>query len=360
MTEITLDNYPGAAPPFAFTTGPRNAQIAIVGEALGESEDKTGIPFMGQAGQELTRLLNEAGIVRGKCFLTNALAFRPKGNQLDPLCVPKKTAGDSYPLPPFRQGKYLHPQFLPEIDRLQQELAIVRPNIVIALGNTALWALLGRSGISSVRGSVALSPWGHKVLPTYHPAAILRNWALRPITLADLLKAEREHSFAEIVRPTRHVLVNPTLAELREWVTRPALQYGCDIETAGKMIEMIGFSRSPSEAVIIPFIAQTKSWPHYPHYWATQDEEREAWEIAKMLLESTVPKIFQNGLYDLQYIVRMGINPKACNEDTMLLHHSLYPEMQKGLAFLGSVYTNEASWKLMRHKTAEEQLKRDE
>jgi len=66
---------------------------------------------------------------------------------------------------------------------------------------------------------------------------------------------------------------------------------------------------------------------------------------------------YQNGLYDLQYILRMGLRPANCQADTMLLHHSLFPELQKGLGFLGSIYTNEASWKLMREQDSN---KRDE
>jgi DNA polymerase I-like protein with 3'-5' exonuclease and polymerase domains len=77
------------------------------------------------------------------------------------------------------------------------------------------------------------------------------------------------------------------------------------------------------------------------------------------LLESPVTKVFQNGLYDLQYIYQMGIRPRNCTEDTMLMHHALYPEMKKGLEFLGSVYTNEASWKLMRKHTNQDQIKAD-
>lgn len=357
MTEVTIENYAGPAPDFAYSIGPKSVKIAIVGEALGESEEKSGIPFMGQAGQELTRLLTDAGLVRAQCFLTNTLAFRPKGNQLDPLCISKKDAGVDYPFAPLRQGKYLHPKFLGEVERLRRELSTVQPNLVIALGNTAMWALLNCTGISTRRGSIALSPWGHKVLPTYHSSAVLRNWALRPIVLADLLKAAREQDFPEIRRPSRQVLVNPTLDELLEWERRPALQYACDIETKGRMIEMIGFSRSPSEAIIIPFMTEDLA---NPHYWPDLRSELSAWAVTKRLLESSTPKIFQNGLYDLQYIARMGIRPQACTEDTMLFHHSLYPEMQKGLGFLGSIYTNEASWKLMRHSKAEEMLKRDE
>jgi hypothetical protein len=69
------------------------------------------------------------------------------------------------------------------------------------------------------------------------------------------------------------------------------------------------------------------------------------------LLECGRPLLFQNGMYDMQYLIRMGFNLRYAREDTMLLHHSLYPEVQKSLGFLGSIYTNEQSWKLMgRHR----------
>jgi DNA polymerase I-like protein with 3'-5' exonuclease and polymerase domains len=95
------------------------------------------------------------------------------------------------------------------------------------------------------------------------------------------------------------------------------------------------------------------------NYWPTLEEEQKAWEQVAYLLESPIPKLGQNFIYDLQYIVKMGIRPRAFQEDTMLLHHSLYPEMQKDLGFLGSIYTNEAAWKLMRTARADTE-KREE
>ena len=59
-------------------------------------------------------------------------------------------------------------------------------------------------------------------------------------------------------------------------------------------------------------------------------------------------KIFQNGLFDLQYLAKYKLRIVNISDDTMLLHHALYPELPKGLGFLGAAYTNEAPWKLMR------------
>ena len=92
--------------------------------------------------------------------------------------------------------------------------------------------------------------------------------------------------------------------------------------------------------------------------WDSQEKEILAWRLVKEILEGPTIKLFQNGLYDLQYLLRMGFRPKNCHADTMLLHHALFPEMQKGLGFLGSIYTNESSWKLMRKRN--EELKKDD
>lgn len=357
MPEVTWETYSGPRPPFAASLGPRSgAKIAIVGEAWGEQEDITGKPFIGSAGQELTRLLTEAGINRREVFLTNVFSLRPARNDPESLCVPKALAGATYPLPPLRQGKYFHPKFLPELDRLKEELLTVAPNLIVACGNTACWALLRQTAISSIRGATAMAVLcpGVKLIPTYHPSAVLRNWALRPIVVADLLKVDRESQFPELRRPKRLITINPTLAEIAEWFSRPAQQYAVDIETMQGQITMIGFARSPEDALVIPFVdlaTPTRS------YWSGVDLELAAWGLVAGALAGPTIKVFQNGLYDLQYILRMGMTVANAHEDTMLLHHALFPELQKGLGFLGSIYSNEVAWKLMRHN---ESLKRDE
>lgn len=341
--------------PFAFSSGPQDARIAIVGEAWGEQEALTGLPFVGSSGQELTRMLAQAGIARRDCFLTNAFNLRPQGNNMETLCVKKAELPADYTLPALSLGNYIAPQHLPHIDRLRAELLAVAPNIIIALGNTALWALARTSGINRVRGTISdntLVP-GIKMLPTYHPAYILRDWASRPIAIVDLMKAAREAEFPEIRRPQREVLINPTLDEVRAFCRAEHAIISSDIETVRGQIDCIGFAPSPRFCLVVPFIL-----PGFASYWPDVATEVAVWREIKHLLERPMPKLFQNGLYDLQYIMQMGIRPRNVIDDTMLLHHALYPEMRKGLGFLGSLYTNEAAWKLLRENR--ETTKRDE
>lgn len=403
-----------ALEPFAFTAGPRSAKLVFVGEAHGAQEANSmsvgpwyrPVPLCGAAGAEFQRMLHQAWpevepqlaseieralasafttdergalvlvdstwlalreqwLAAAGVLLTNVFAFRPRDNRLEDICCKRQELPHDYQWPPLlpksTSGSFVRPEYLPEVDRLYDELASARPNLSVALGNTACWALLRQTAIGSLRGAVAEGVRGGKVLPTYHPAGVLRQWAWRPIVIADLMKARREAEFAEIRRPERKILINPSLWEVHQWIkdslTMAPAALAVDIETHRGQIVCIGFARSRGEALVVPFIDRARpGW----RYW-TEGDELAAWLAVGELLHSEVPKVFQNGVYDLQYLLAMGFRPKACLEDTMLLHHSLFPEMPKALGFLGSIYTAESSWKLMRRaKAKEEGEKRDE
>src|SRR5260370_8456017 len=108
-------------------------------------------------------------------------------------------------LPPLKAGKYLAADYLPELARLETTLLSLRPNLIVALGGTATWALLRDSRITKLRGAIApaVHPFVGKVLPIYHPAHVLRPDAYknRHVTIIDLFKAKRESEFSEIRRP---------------------------------------------------------------------------------------------------------------------------------------------------------------
>lgn len=325
-------------------------KIAIVGEAWGEAEERSRMPFQGAAGWLLTQMLQEAGIARSDCFITNVFNLRPKPtNAVENLCQKEKFGG----LPPLSKGQYLRPEFFSEVHRVVREIKELRPNLVVLTGNTPCWAFLHSTGISKIRGTVTAStvlPL-QKCLPVYHPAAILREYGLRPVTVMDLMKARREAEFPEIRRPERTVYIEPSLADL-EWFyeqhIKPAKRIAFDIETLGEQITCIGFAPSYQYALCVPFHDPRRAGHHY---WLSETDERAAWTFVRKVLHGPQPKTAQNGLYDLYFLWKSyGIAVVNCADDTMLLHHALQPESEKSLGFLGSVYTNEASWKLMRKK----------
>lgn len=383
------------APPFAHTSGPRPCKLLLLGEAWGESEDMVKLPFAGESGKLLWDMLGEAmpgespelhreasamhryglawvrkrdaWLAASGIAMTNVLAFRPPGNKMEALCEDKKTSGQGYPYSAAVKGKYLREEYFGELTRLRAEIEGFQPNLILALGNTALWSLLNATNIGSIRGAITETMPGapvglaqqRKCLATYHPAGVLRSWSWRPIVVADLMKAAREAHFPEVRRPARRIMINSTLAELELFVQlmtiTPPPWLSVDIETGGGLIKCIGFADSRERAVVVNFIHPT-TWASY---WLTPGEELRAWQLVKALLESPIVKLGQNFLYDLQYILKLGIRPRNCTEDTMLLHHSHFPEMQKGLGFLNSIYTNEFAYKLMNRPRADTE-KRDE
>lgn len=362
-----------------FPSGP--CRIAIVGEAPGKSEELLGEPFVGASGQELTRMLAEAGIARSACYITNVFLTRPPDNKILNWCASKKdVGGKAYPYPSIQQGKYLRLEHIHDVqesdigardpgganartvlERLRNELQLVSPNLVIALGNTACWALLGTSGIKAIRGTATLSTLvpGLKVIPTYHPAMVLRDWSARTVCVFDFLKTLRESDRKSIIRPERFVHIEPTVTDLFQWEAKIAAGtvVSFDIETGAQMMKCIGFSVDERDAYVVPFFDLRKPGGNY---WPDAKSEKLAWQVVRRILNSHKIKLAQNGFYDIQYLWRAGVPTKNFSEDTMLAHHALQPELQKSLGFLGSIYTDEASWKLLRPRSDDIAEKKDE
>lgn len=341
--------------------------IMIIGEAWGEKEEELQRPFVGPSGWLLDQMLSQVGISRKECYLTNVINFRPKpSNDIINLCGPRTSGVPGFPS--LIKGKFLLKEHTHELTRLYQEINRENPNVIIAFGATAAWALTGSSGIRAIRGSpigttlVGAAATGirlartFKVLPTYHPAAVLRDWTLRPIVLADLDKARRHSGTPELSRPSRSVWLSPDLADLarfeREYI-EPASRLSIDIETKGDQITCIGFAPNPWVAITIPFYSEAAK---KGNYWPTLREELAAWNYVRRWCQK--PSLFQNGCFDAHRLWRTyGIACTNMTEDTMLAQHAMQPEMEKGLGFLGSLFTDEPSWKFM-HKS--DTLKRAE
>jgi len=364
--------------------------IVLIGEAMGADEDRIGRPFIGPSGVELLRQLDESGILTltsddrsyisryythgdsraidsiwslhaDEIYRTNVLQFHPPGNDLNEVCGPKAEGVPGYPA--LLKGKYLLARYEAQLDRLADEILDHNPNLILCLGNTALWALSGSTGIAKVRGTTFLSSLtvaDFKCIGVYHPAAVLRQWELRPTTIMDLVKAKRESQFPDIRRPNCEIWIEPTLEDIETFVTNHII--GCeilsvDIETSGTRVTCIGFAPRADLAIVIPFDDSRKA---NGCYWPTELDEKRCWSLVRRVLEDqSIPKLFQNGVYDIGFLIRSyGIRTFGAKEDTMLAHHALQPESLKGLGYLGSVYTDHGSWKHMRKK--HETIKREE
>lgn len=137
-----------------FSRGNPTAKLVFVGEAPGADEDASGVPFVGKAGQLLDRMIKAMGLdPEQDVYICNIIKCRPPGNRR-----PEQAEVDTC-IP------YLH-----------EQLANIDPKAIVALGNTAVAALLGtKIGITKVRGSWKLYRGKIPVMPTYHPSYLLRD-----------------------------------------------------------------------------------------------------------------------------------------------------------------------------------------
>ncbi len=144
-----------------FCVGSIDAELMFVGEAPGADEDEQGEPFVGKAGQLLTKIIQTMGLSRNTVYIANILKCRPD--------TPGQSAGNRKPTPEEMQTC---------IPWLHEQIDLIRPKVLVALGATAVEGLLGKTvGITKLRGHWQVYR-GIPLMPTYHPAYLLRNQAL--------------------------------------------------------------------------------------------------------------------------------------------------------------------------------------
>jgi len=278
--------------------------LMLVGEAPGAVEDASGKPFVGPAGEVLTRCLNAAGLSRGEVYITNTTKCRPPDNR-DPA-LDESEACEHY---------------------LRQEIVHVKPRTIIALGNNALKRLTGRGEITKNRGGVfdLHERFESKVsvVAAFHPAYIARRPDQEQALVNDLVYAAglntARHRGGEIVLCT-----TPRAYSLMgEYIARAAIEkrpVALDIETPGKRspwepgasIYMLGAAVTPDLAFVMPLAHPESPWPN---------AEEKFWPVVGPWLER-LKFVGQNTKFERQWLAIRGVklNPWL---DTMLMSHFL-------------------------------------
>ncbi len=146
---------------------PVQPEVLFIGEAPGADEDRQGLAFVGRAGQLLTKMIAGMGFMREEVFIANICKCRPPGNR-------PPTPAEMEACLPF----------------LKEQIGIIRPRTIVAMGNTAILGLLGSAGITRLRGIWA-SFEGIPLMPTFHPAYLLRFPTVKRDAWADLKKVLR-------------------------------------------------------------------------------------------------------------------------------------------------------------------------
>ncbi|MDX2059911.1 MAG: DNA polymerase [Gemmatimonadales bacterium] len=328
--------------------GPIPARIMIVGEAPGADEESQGRPFVGSSGKELDRMLHEAGITRSECFVTNVCRVRPPRNDIS-LYFAKAKKDRTLDHVQVR-GKWVLPPIQEGLEKLKIEVGMVKPNLIIALGSTALWALTGIDGVMKWRGSMLHCDFAPdvKVIPTVHPAAVLRQWELRALAVHDLKRAAPfrdgrpypKKRWETVVRPSFEKAYNVLrgLFELANQI--PEFEISFDLETRHGHIACAGLSwhidgkSLHNQAISIPFMCVENR----EGYWAADEEGILVYWIYRLLTHPQVRVVGQNLLYDSQYTYRHWHFIPRVAQDTMISHHVTFLGLPKNLGFQASMY----------------------
>lgn len=316
--------------------GSFQATVAIIGEAPGERERILKMPLVGGSGKLLWDTVRQYGISRRNVYTSNVVK-----RQL------LAASANGYEKKQIEQGEVsLYTSIL---DWELSQLPNLR--VVICLGNYALQALTGHTGVTAYRGSVMDVQLSNaalgtkrdiKVVALLNPAAVLREPKNELMFKFDCKRVNDviQGKFQEY---EVNAIINPELDEALAWIERMRTDgkpVSLDIETSSGETTCVGLANDPHEGMCINFrTGDANRW--------TVQEEAALWDaIARLVTDPLVRLVMQNGMYDaswLWFVDRVRVS--AFWFDTMLAHHTLYPIMPHNLGFLTTQYTNHPYYK---------------
>ena len=330
-------------------SGPPDARLMIVSECATYRDIQQNTIL---ADREFDRMLEEAGIVRFSCYVTSLIREQVRGQNFDTQMAQRKAdiTPDHSPL----YERYVLDSVHRGLNGLHRDIDLVKPRIILALGAGACFALTGKWGIKSWRGSLLkyTSPGGHEcyVIPTYPPNYIYGVWKDRNTAIHDMRKAWSLASCdTKIEAPKYNFLIEPdfstTVRTLKELIARcnsGPTKLSVDIETRGGHIACTGIAWSDLDAICIPHLRATNTldpgWQSKIHYWREEEESFIVHLLYKLLTHPNAEIVGQNFIYDSQYFFRHFHFVPRFVRDTMLAQHSMFSNMPKGLDFLSSLH----------------------
>lgn len=299
----------------------------LVGEAWGSNEKSEGKPFVGPAGRMLNELLLQSGVNPDSCYFTNLINDQPPGNDLG------RWFDHGIPNEHVTEG----------LISLAEEIELVRPNVIVPLGNWPLYAFYGQklskkthepTGILDYRGYILEArklSRGSKIIPTVHPSYLLQGgYADAPLAILDLQRVKREALYPDIRRRPRLAIVDPRGAEretLRDRLMREGDRLCIDIEYIGSRLLCVGFAVSAE--------------------WATTIIIRNADDVAwcRSLIQArglcAQNAMFEMGILDWHYQIDAISNMEF---DTMVAAYVLNIEYPKNLGALAGMYCDVPAW----------------
>lgn len=316
------------------TTGPPDSKIFFLGEAPEELEEQTGLPFqnMHGSGKTFNLILSQNGINRRDVRIRNVALRRPPANNMSHFFYDSKCTVPK-------------PELVEWIEQLRLELEANRPNVVVAMGAYALWALTGIKRISEARGYAIQSTLvpGLKVIPTYHPRAINYEWKLFPITVFDVRKAlyhsenpANELDKTRYIAPATYEMFMDYLETIRAGKKRFAFDIEAHIGTAYPYL--LGVADSPVYGM---------SFYNMKNNVSTMNPRQEAqlWQKLGQVAKEC-ESIMHNASYDKAVMWHHhGVLFENVYMDTLIASHIIWPEFPRDLGFVSSIVLDVQPWK---------------
>jgi len=294
-----------------------HGKIYILGEAPGEKEDRAGQPFIGGSGHLLFSSLQRFGVLRKNVRIANVFWQRPPANRIS---VVKDTV--------------LFEQYSRQV---RQDIEATQPDVIIALGATALECLTGETSIKSARGY-----WtdykGIPVLPTYHPAAVLRDYQRTYIPfLCDLKKAvlgsKKGKKVLNYPKLKLHIDDFDTFQAICKNPPSTHIALDIEVDTKRMVTTIIGLAWDRNKAVNISLNPENVAEAtHLLH---------------KLCLKRGVELICHNAAFELQWLYMLHQLDIGLPHDTMIMHHLLLMEQDKSLGFCASIWLDVPRWKYL-------------
>lgn len=346
--------------------GNLDAKIMIVADSPSFDENDSGRGFSGTVGKELDRLLGKLGLHRSQVYLTyiNRCFGKLHGNRSRPPTYQETLACMPY---------------------IEQEIALIKPTVIIPLGNGALAPFLGKkkATISDYRGKEVWSEkYNCKIIPTYSPSMILRNPNLEQTVIQDLRRAYESSKYVELTKyeEGNYITIN-SIEQFDSFFERIMQQevVAWDIETSGfdwqnDKLLCVSFSWKKGTAVILPItkwtgiekerveikskkvtrkgVSSFKQVEELVRY--TEDSYHDWWgenqqyvmDKLRTILESDISWVLQNGKFDYKFFIQMGWKVKPAKHDPMLMHYLLHETAkgQHGLKEMALHYTNKGDY----------------
>lgn len=331
--------------------GPADARLMIVTDCVSyrDLQFKTILND-----REFDRMLTEAGVNRSQTFVTALLRGEVKGQNFDNQ-VPRSKR-EVTPMHTTLHGRAVTRSVVDGLAALDRDIDLVRPKVILALGNGALFALTGKWGIKAWRSSILeyTTKGGYTchIVPTYPAGYVHSVWKERNIIIHDIRKANTlAQSAAPITPPAYNFIIEPsftqaasTLQMLLKKLSEGLTKLSCDVETRGGHLACTGIAWSKTQAICIPHLRavspEMPNWRSRIHYWPEQEEAFISHLLYQVLTHPNAEIIGQNFIYDAQYFYRHLLFIPRFKRDTMLAQHVMFSNMPKGLDFLSSMYSD--------------------